>query len=148
MKTYEFTFYGFHRGQPLRCGVQFAGQQIQRPSCQKLVLIPNPLSGSGLTQVEPKPGRDWDPPCLGRMNSAEPELRNGGGHSRRWHRPLAGAERRLAARKGKGARAFPCVCFQFHVLLVRSGQWPDGTGESPVLPMAIIPRVVCHSPGP
>ncbi|MBI4659875.1 MAG: hypothetical protein HY735_13625 [Verrucomicrobia bacterium] len=60
MKTHELKFYCSHCDQPLKCEVQFAGRQIQCPGCQQLIRIPNPPSGSGFTQVEPKAARPWD----------------------------------------------------------------------------------------
>jgi hypothetical protein len=39
---------------------------------------------------------------------------------------------------GKARELFSPVIFTAHVLPVASGQWPDGTGGSPVLPMEII----------
>ena len=60
MKTSEFKFYCSDWGQPLKCGVEYAGRQIQCPGCQKLVRIPNPSSGSGFTRIEPESVRPWE----------------------------------------------------------------------------------------
>ena len=38
---------------------------------------------------------------------------------------------------GKAHEVIHALVSKFHVLLVPSGQWPDGTGGSPVLPILL-----------
>jgi hypothetical protein len=60
MATQEFKFYCPQCDQPLKCEAQFAGRQIQCPTCNHLIRIPNPPAGTGFTQVTPESGRTWD----------------------------------------------------------------------------------------
>ena len=60
MSTAEFKFYCSHCDQPLKCDPCHAGRQIQCPTCQHLIRIPNPPAGTGFTHVEPESGHTWD----------------------------------------------------------------------------------------
>jgi hypothetical protein len=60
MSANEFKFYCSHCDQPLKCDPCHAGRQIQCPSCQHLIRIPNPPPGTGFTHVQPESGRTWD----------------------------------------------------------------------------------------
>jgi len=40
--------------------VQFAGRQIQCPSCNHLINIPSPPAGFGFTHVSRQRGKTWD----------------------------------------------------------------------------------------
>ena len=60
MNTAEFKFYCSHCDQPLKCDPCHAGRQIQCPTCQHLIRIPNPPAGTGFTHVEPESGHTWD----------------------------------------------------------------------------------------
>jgi len=65
MKKSEMKFYCSQCDQPLRCDIQFAGRQIQRPGCLQIIRIPNSPSGSGFTQIEPKAAHAWDTSAWG-----------------------------------------------------------------------------------
>jgi hypothetical protein len=60
MKTHELKFYCPHCDQALKCGAEYAGRQIECPGCRRVIRIPNPPSGTGFTEIEPKALRDWD----------------------------------------------------------------------------------------
>jgi hypothetical protein len=60
MNANEFKFYCSHCDQPLKCEPQFAGRQIQCPTCNHLIRIPNPPAGTGFTHVQPESGHTWD----------------------------------------------------------------------------------------
>ena len=60
MKTHELKFYCPHCDQALKCGAEYAGRQIECPGCRQIIRIPNPSSGRGFTEIEPKACRDWD----------------------------------------------------------------------------------------
>ena len=60
MSMPEFKFYCSHCDQPLKCEAQFAGRQIQCPTCHHLIRIPNPPPGMGFTHVTPETGHTWD----------------------------------------------------------------------------------------
>ena len=60
MSASDFKFYCSHCDQPLKCDPCYAGRQIQCPSCQHLIRIPNPPAGTGFTQVNPESGHTWD----------------------------------------------------------------------------------------
>jgi len=60
MSKLEFKFYCPHCDQPLKAETSYAGRQIQCPTCDHLIRIPNPPPGTGFTHVEPESGRTWD----------------------------------------------------------------------------------------
>ena len=60
MAKNDFKFECPHCKQHLQCEVQFAGRQIQCPSCNHLINIPNPPAGAGFTRVPRQSGRTWD----------------------------------------------------------------------------------------
>jgi len=60
MATNEFKFECPHCKQHLQCAVEHAGRQIQCPSCDHLINIPNPPAGSGFTRVPRQSGKTWD----------------------------------------------------------------------------------------
>jgi hypothetical protein len=60
MVTSDFKFECPHCKQHLQCEVQFAGRQIECPSCHHLINIPNPPAGHGFTRVTRQRGKTWD----------------------------------------------------------------------------------------
>ena len=60
MKTHELRFYCPHCDQAMKCGVEYAGRQIECPGCRRIIRIPNPSADGGFTEIEPKACRDWD----------------------------------------------------------------------------------------
>jgi hypothetical protein len=66
----EFKFNCPHCDQHLQCDEQFAGRQMQCPSCNVLIRIP-PVPGN--TQAyEPKSGMTWDTHVPPSKNKAKP----------------------------------------------------------------------------
>jgi hypothetical protein len=60
MASSDFKFECPHCKQHLQCAVEHAGRQIQCPSCDHLINIPNPPSTSSFPRVPRQSGKTWD----------------------------------------------------------------------------------------